>query len=111
MKLLFDQNLSPSLINKLNDVFAGSKHVQSLGLATASDLNIWTFAKRNNFVIVTKDADFYERRIFASRNEPPFVVWIRRGNCSTKQIEILLRQNISSILSLLVNDAGFIMIR
>jgi predicted nuclease of predicted toxin-antitoxin system len=29
MKLLFDQNLSPKLVNRLADLFPGSCHVQS----------------------------------------------------------------------------------
>ena len=32
MKLLFDQNLSPKLVNRLADLFPGSGHVQSVGL-------------------------------------------------------------------------------
>ena len=31
MKLLFDQNLSPKLVNRLADLFPDSSHVQSVG--------------------------------------------------------------------------------
>ncbi len=33
MKLLFDQNLSPKLVDRLADLFPGSCHVQSAGVS------------------------------------------------------------------------------
>jgi len=36
MKLLFDQNVSPTLVGHLNDVFPGSAHVFSLDLSNAN---------------------------------------------------------------------------
>ena len=41
MKLLFDQNLSPKLVNRLSDLFPGSNHVQSAALDCADDDLIW----------------------------------------------------------------------
>jgi len=38
--LLFDHNLSPKLIQKLNDIYPDSAHVSQLGLDTASDKEI-----------------------------------------------------------------------
>lgn len=35
MKLIFDQNLSPKLVNRLVDLFPGSSHVQTEGLDCA----------------------------------------------------------------------------
>ncbi|MBM3358518.1 MAG: hypothetical protein FJY54_12420 [Betaproteobacteria bacterium] len=32
MKLLFDQNLSPVLVEELHDLFPGSAHTEALGL-------------------------------------------------------------------------------
>lgn len=57
MKLLFDQNLSPKLVNGLADLFPGSRHVQSETLDCADDDQVWDHAKRNSFAIVTKDED------------------------------------------------------
>ena len=58
MMLLFDQNLSPKLVNHLADLFPDSTHVQSVGLDCAIDDQIWEFAKQNGFAIVTKDEDY-----------------------------------------------------
>ena len=47
---------------------------------------------------VTKDADFSELGLL--QGFPPKVVWIRRGNCSTAEIEELLRESSQAIGSL-----------
>lgn len=60
MKLLFDQNLSPKLVNWLADLYPGSSHVLSLGLDCASDQAIWESAWDHGYAIVTKDADYRE---------------------------------------------------
>jgi predicted nuclease of predicted toxin-antitoxin system len=87
--LLFDQNLSPRLAGRLVDAFPGSAHVSEAGLAQALDRVVWGFARVNNFVLVSKDADFGELGLILGF--PPKVVWIRRGNCTTSDIEALLR--------------------
>ena len=95
VKLLFDQNLSPKLINRLSDLYPNSNHLDLLGLGTADDSVVWKYAKDNNFVVVTKDADFADLSVL--RGFPPKVVWIRRGNCSTDTIEDILRNHNSEI--------------
>src|SRR5579872_1549119 len=95
MKLLFDQNLSPRLINRLRDAFPGSSHVALLGLDQAEDTRVWSFARDNGFAIVTKDADYGE--MITLRGFPPRVVWLRVGNCTTDKIEELLRVNQENI--------------
>ena len=98
MKLLFDQNLSPRLVGLLADAFARSLHVRSVGLDRADDDSIWRFARDRGFAIVTKDSDFQERSQLAG--SAPRIVWIRRGNCSTQDIESLLRRHASRIAAL-----------
>ena len=95
MKLLFDQNLSPRLINLLADLYTNSVHVQSVGLSRALDKGIWDYALQNNYIIVTKDADFSELGLIFGF--PPKVIWIRRGNCSTAETEAILCQNYEAI--------------
>ncbi len=45
MKLLFDQNLSRKLTNRLTDIFPESSHGQFHGLAEKTDTEIWEFQK------------------------------------------------------------------
>lgn len=95
MKLLFDENLSPGLVPRLSDLFPASAHVHALQLGSASDEAVWLQAKRGGFIIVSKDSDFHERSLLYGF--PPKVVWIRRGNCSTAEIEQILRRHAADI--------------
>ncbi len=98
MKLLFDQNLSPHLVNYLSDLYPGSNHVYPLGLDRVSDKEVWEYARREGFLVVTKDADFSDLCMLLGF--PPKVVWIRRGNCKTSDIEALLRNHYSDVEAL-----------
>ena len=91
MNLLFDQNLSPCLITHLRDIYPDASHVSLLGLDRANDQDVWQYARDNEYTIVTKDSDFNESVI--TRGFPPKVVWIRRGNCTTSEIETILRSH------------------
>ena len=99
--LLFDQNLSPRLVHRVADLFPGSIHVQEVGLATALDRIVWDYARANDYIIVTKDADLGE--LGTLLGFPPKVIWIRRGNCTTLEIEHLIRDNQIAI-ELLANE-------
>ncbi len=98
MKLLFDQNLSPKLVHRLADIYPDSAHVYLIGLDTAPDPIIWEYARDNEFLIVTRDADFSDLNVMLGY--PPKVIWIRRGNCTTKEIESMLRSNYEAVRSL-----------
>ena len=76
-RLLFDQNLSPHLVERLVDLYPGSTHVSTLELGTASDGEIWEYARQQDDVIVTKDVDFSEQGLLLGF--PPKVIWIWRG--------------------------------
>ena len=88
MKLLLDENISPSLTNILSDFYPGIAHVRDFGLKSGSDIQVWAHAASNGYSIVTKDADFHHRSLL--RGHPPKVIWIRLGNCSTRDIAKLL---------------------
>ena len=95
MKVLFDQNLSPKLVDRLTDLFPGSSHVQSLGLDCATDDQIWEHAQLNGFVIVTKDEDFNDLSVV--RGSPPKIIWLQLGNCTTDQVETVFRARFADI--------------
>ncbi len=98
MKLLFDQNLSPRLVNRLADLYADSTHVYLIGLDQAPDATIRNYARDNEFIVVTRDADFSDLNVMLGF--PPKVIWIRRGNCTTAEIESMLRSNYESVKAL-----------
>ncbi len=95
MKLLFDENLSPKLVRLLTDLFHNSVHVRDVGLKAADDPLVWEYAKNNNLMIVSKDSDMHQRSFVFGY--PPKVVCVRLGNCSTSDVEKLLRRNFTAI--------------
>lgn len=106
MKLLFDQNLSYKLAQALAGEFPGSAHVRDLGLASAVDIEVWEYAKRLGFTIVSKDTDFSQRGFLFG--PPPKVIWIRLGNCSTKEIRDVLHSYSAEIRQFgLDSDSSF----
>jgi predicted nuclease of predicted toxin-antitoxin system len=75
MRLLFDQNLSPSLVKRLADLFPGSTHTELVGSARSDDRSIWQYCLQEGFVVVSKDNDF---GVFArEKGAPPKAIWIR----------------------------------
>ncbi len=60
-----------------------------MGLDRASDLAVWNAARDQGYTIASRDADFSD--LTALFGFPPKVIWIRRGNCSTREIEAILR--------------------
>jgi predicted nuclease of predicted toxin-antitoxin system len=90
VKLLFDENLSPRLAGALADVYPGSTHVHQCDLGSADDKAIWQYAKDNGLTIVSKDSDFQERSVL--QGYPPKVIWLRAPNCTSAEIENLLRK-------------------
>jgi len=99
MNLLFDENLSPSLAHQLQDIFPGSIHVHDCGLGQSEDTLVWQYAKANVFMIVSKDSDFQYYGLL--HGPPPQFIWIRIANCTTAQIESLIRTQ-----SIIIHEFG-----
>ncbi|NOS75555.1 MAG: DUF5615 family PIN-like protein [Methyloglobulus sp.] len=102
MKLLFDENLSPKLVQTLADLFPCSAHVDRIGFGGSTDEDVWNYAKANGFTLVSKDSDFYDKSMLYGH--PPKVIWIKRGNCTNRQIQLLLRNKLEAISSFIKDD-------
>ncbi len=102
MKLLFDENLPQALVASLDDLYPGSEHVLTAGLGGSGDGAVWSYAGLHGLTIVSKDSDFFNRSVLSGA--PPKVIWIRRGNCSTTEIEHLLRSRHGAITGFLNQD-------
>jgi predicted nuclease of predicted toxin-antitoxin system len=101
MKLLLDENLSRRAVPFLQEAFPGSTQIALLGMENTDDRTIWRYAKDNDFMIVTKDADFFE--MASVYGQPPQIVWLKIGNQSkaaTINALIANRQNIEQALVL-----------
>lgn len=95
MKLLFDENLSPKLPRLLADLFPDSLHVREVGMKATDDPVVWDYAKENDLMIVSKDADMHDLSLVFGN--PPKVIWLQLGNCSTRQVEESLRRDFAVI--------------
>ncbi len=108
MRLLFDENLSPRLCELLQDVGDTVAHVSHFGLQQADDAAVRTHAVEHDFVIVTKDGDFNNLAFLFGA--PPKVVWIRLGNCSTTDVERLLRTNRATMAAFVADSTSVVLI-
>lgn len=78
MKLLLHENLSRRLVPFLQHDYPGSNHVVLLGMESVSDKDVWQRAKDDDFVIVTRDADFQELSLVWG--QPPKVIRLKTLN-------------------------------
>jgi len=95
LKLLFDQNISPRIVKRISSNFPDSTQVRYVGLEDASDWNIFEYARRNDFTIVTFDADFVDLNVI--NGIPPKIIWLKTGNLTTRFIAELIKKNINNI--------------
>ncbi len=100
MKLLLDQNLSRRLLPALKSHFPGSSQTALLGLDKSTDLQIWEFARKENFAIVTKDADFIEMALL--KGWPPKIVRLDLGNVTNDLVLACLLKHREAIAQFLM---------
>ncbi len=104
MKLLFDQNISFRILSKINSEFPEDQQVRNLGIENFSDVEIWKFAKVNNYTIVTFDADFFD--LANLKGHPPKIIWLRFGNSKTDYLAEILNSK-SSIINEFIASEDF----
>ena len=99
MKLLIDQNISRKIIPLISEKFPNSSQVYILGLQEASDIEIWDYAKKNDYSIVSKDSDFHELGLLYGI--PPKIIWLQCGNVTNQFIAELILKNAEDIIEFL----------
>lgn len=103
MKLLLDENLSRRLVPFLQHDYPGSNQVVLLGMASASDTEVWQKAKDEGYVIITRDADFQELSLVWG--QPPKVIRLKTLNQSrAATLKVLIENRDVIIESLIAND-------
>lgn len=91
MKLLLDENLSRRLVPFLQHDYPGSIQVVLLGMESATDKEVWQKAKEDDYVIVTRDADFQELSLVWG--QPPKVIRLKTLNQTRAATLKLLIEN------------------
>lgn len=102
MKLLLDENLSRRVVPFIQESYPNSSHVVLLGLENTDDKTIRDYAIEHSFIIVTKDADFYEMSLLYG--QPPKIVWLKTGNQSKAKTISALLKNLLQIEQVLLSD-------
>lgn len=92
---LFDENLPNRLTFQPRLPVVSSAAVGR----SPTDSQVWEYARREELVIVTKDADFSGRMIL--RSPPPWVVHLRFGNLRRREFHALLARHWPRIEALL----------
>lgn len=72
-------------------------HVKDIDMEKSSDSEIWEYAKKRELIIVSKDSDFHQKSFLYG--PPPKVIWIEKGNSSTKEIIALIEKSVEQIKS------------
>lgn len=80
--------------------------VRDLGLATASDAEIFEAASKDARVIVSKDRDFAE--LVARRGPPPAIVLLTCGNTSTQYLKTILADRWEQALALIAGGESLV---
>jgi predicted nuclease of predicted toxin-antitoxin system len=102
MKLLLDENLSRRIVPFIQGNYPGSSQISILDLEQAYDKTIWQYAINNDYIITTKDADFYEMSMLYG--QPPKIIWLKIGNQSKASTIKALQNNIEAIKQILLID-------
>ena len=104
MKILFDQNISHRVLNRIQDSFPEAKHVREFNMQSSSDQIIWKFARENGFALLTFDSDFND--LATLYGIPPKIIWLRIGNTVTDNLAKIILQKKEAIDTFL-NDPNF----
>lgn len=84
MRFLVDAQLPPALAKWLSAAGHSAEHVADCGLGAASDREVWSYALREECVVVTKDEDFPSRLLLEGSG--PRIVWVRLGNTRRRDL-------------------------
>lgn len=107
MKFLCDVHISYKLVNRLILLGFECVHVNNiLNKWNTTDRDICAFADDNDFVIITKDADF--RDSFLIRSTPKKLIKINLGNISNVELIEIIEANLIAIAKLRDRDSFLI---
>jgi len=100
MKFWLNAHLSPKLAVWLATEFnVNCQTLKDIGLRDAKDLEIFTRARDEAVVLITKDADFVE--LVLRLGSPPQIVLLKTGNTSNEQLQKIFSKHFAKVLGLL----------
>lgn len=103
MTIWLDNHLSTALATWITDTFGKScVPARELGLAHASDLEIFNRAREAGALLISKDSDFAE--LVLRLGPPPSLIWLTCGNTSDRALRVLLATRLHTALAMV--EAG-----
>jgi predicted nuclease of predicted toxin-antitoxin system len=109
VKFLVDNQLPPALARFISeDLAAEALHVTDLGLRDRSDAEIWDYASRNNFVLISKDEDFVT---MWTKTPTAMLLWVRIGNCRRAFLLKIFKDQWQRILARFSSGDRFVELR
>ncbi len=102
--IFLDAQLSPHLAVWITDHFKiETVSASCLGMLRASDSEIFSYARENNLIIITKDEDFI--KLLDRFGPPPKIIWLTCGNTSNSYLKELFSSRLSQALELLKENS------
>jgi len=93
VNFLVDNQLPDALRNFFTEQGHCSCHVLGLRMDEASDLEIWDYADKGNWIVVSKDEDFLH---LANRpGDTGKLLWVRIGNCPETNLVAIIPERIA----------------
>ena len=106
MRFLLDQNLPASLIPLLADFGHEGLHAKSIGMAEATDREIWARAVELAAVVVSKDSDFVA---FAGQGAK--LVRVRIGNRPNRDLHAIISRGWPDVVARLEDGEVLVELR
>lgn len=90
MRFIVDNALSPRVAEGLNEAGHDAIHVRSIGLASATDNEILSYAKMDRRVIMSADTDFGTLLALNNASIPSFILFRRTDKRPLSILKLLL---------------------
>lgn len=90
MKFLIDNALSPSIARSLIEKGYDALHVRDVGMAAASDMEIFKFAAQQDRILISADTDFGGILALRESSKPSFILFRQSDKRPSSQINLLL---------------------
>ena len=102
-----DAHLSPRIARFIEtELGHPAQPIRDLNLRDAEDNEIFTEARKQKVILITKDSDFVD--LVNQHGPPPYVIWLTCGNTSENRLKEIFTDFLSSALALVANGEPLI---
>ncbi len=102
--IFLDAQLSPHLAIRITEhIKIDTVSASYLGMTRSNDSEIFSYARENDLIIITKDEDFI--KLLDRFGPPPKIIWLTCGNTSNSYLKELFSSRLSQALELLKENS------